>query len=414
MWLWIKHWRDWVMNDLLPISRIGSQQALHYSYEKAGLRLENQPIAWNAEAVLVEAIVGRLPSSGRSRADFSLHLPGQEPAHPESLRRDENNGPFRIFFRLPPLAQTTTAELYWRDKPMGQVTLPVLQRHEFLDKLSLQMPTLTVNLGRQSVACQSFISTQSRGLMASAMLTGATSLAPVLDLKFEVEFRAERWPATHGQRIPVQMSSSQLRGKQALVTVCPHKFPRRIGPWQATWLLEEQPLATQRVRAISKKHFERSLRISETRFVVQTHKGEVTLTRQPPDLKEIARLGPCFLVSSREVGMAGLCTLQTRAMIPGAVQPPLLLEQEVLITDGPTPFAPGTLDAGDLRQVTGFELCLGGQSLGILPMTPAPTAQFDNEGGFKPAMDFTWSTAAEDQLAERLSRLMDGGRGNGR
>ena len=34
----------------------------------------------------------------------------------------------------------------------------------------------------------------------------------------------------------------------------------------------------------------------------------------------------------------------------------LLLEEEVLITDGPTMFAPGTLDVADLNQVSGFEL----------------------------------------------------------
>jgi hypothetical protein len=229
---------------------------------------------------------------------------------------------------------------------------------------------------------------------------------PLADLNLEVEFCPERGgPA---QRVPAHLSSSQLKGKQALVSVSPHRLPRRIGPWEATWYLEGQPLAMQRIRAISKRQFERSLRVSETRFVVQNHKGQVTLTRQPPDLKEVARLGPCFLVSSRELGMAGLCTLQTRALVPGAVQPPLLTEQEVLITDGPTPFVPGTLDLADLQQVTGFELCLNGRALGLLPMTPAPSAHFTTEGGFKPPPTFAWSTAAEDQLAERLSRLMDG------
>ena len=52
---WIKRWRDWAMNDLWPLHRIGTQpQALHFSYEKAGLTLNDQPIPWNAEAVLVE------------------------------------------------------------------------------------------------------------------------------------------------------------------------------------------------------------------------------------------------------------------------------------------------------------------------------------------------------------------------
>ncbi len=405
MWHWIKRWRDWAMNDLLPVTRLTSQQALHYSYEKAGLKLDNQPIAWSAEAVLVEATV-RMPASNRNRADFLLVLPGQEPVPAESLRRDEAGGPFRLFFRLPTPKDTTAAELRWRERKLGQITLPILQRSEFLDKLQLHMPTLTVNLGQQTVACQSFVSTQSKGLMASALVSGPTSLAPLADLNLEVEFCPERGGAA--RRVPVQLSGSQLRSRQALITVTPHRLPRRIGPWQATWYLEDQPLGMQRVRAISKRQFERSLRISETRFVVQYRSGEVTLTRQPPELKEVLRLGPCFLISSRELGMAGLCTLQTRAIVPGAVQPPLLQEQELLITDGPTPFVPGTLDVGDLKQVTGFELCLNGRSLGLLPMTPAPTAQFNSEGGFKPAPGFTWSTAAEDQLTERLTRLMDG------
>jgi len=77
-----------------------------------------------------------------------------------------------------------------------------------------------------------------------------------------------------------------------------------------------------------------------------------------------------------------------------------------LITDGPAPFAPGTIDVADLSGVTGFELRLKDKVLGILPLTPAPTATFSNEGGFKPPADFHWSAAAEDQLKERLGRLL--------
>ena len=80
MWPWIKHWRDWAMNDLWPLYRISPQpQALHYSYEKAGLTLHDQPIPWNAEAVLVEALL-RLPDSTAARkSDFLLRVPGREP-----------------------------------------------------------------------------------------------------------------------------------------------------------------------------------------------------------------------------------------------------------------------------------------------------------------------------------------------
>src|SRR5205807_1504230 len=106
----------------------------------------------------------------------------------------------------------------------------------------------------------------------------------------------------------------------------------------------------------------------------------------------------------REAGMAGVCPVRIHAQVAGAVQPPLLLEQDLLITDGPTAVAPGTLDVADLTQVTAFDLSVKGQPLGTLPMCPAPTASFTAEGGFKPPHEFTWSTAAEEELNERLGR----------
>jgi hypothetical protein len=407
MWPWIKRWRDWAMNDLWRTPRAGLQsQALHHSFEKAGLTLDSQPIPWNAEAVLVEALL-RLPAStSRRKGDFLLRLPDREPVAAESMRREEAEDRCRLFFRLQTPAQALPAELLWRGHVLGQLTLPHLSREEFVQRLALQMPTLSVGLGDQSVSCQTFVATQCRGLMATALLTSPTSLAPIKDLGLQVEFRCERGGPAH--RVPVQMTSSQLRSKQALITVQPRRLPRRIGTWLATWFLEDRPLATQRVRAISKAAFIRSLRISETRFVVQNHKGEVTLARHPPALQDVVRVGPCFLVSSREQGMAGMCKLQAHVQVAGAVQPPLLMEQEVLITDGPFPFAPGTLDVADLERVSGFELRLRSRSLGVLPLAPAPTANFTSEGSFKPAADFSWSAAAEDQLNERLSRLMDG------
>jgi hypothetical protein len=406
MWPWIKRWRDWAMTDLWRTPRSGLQpQALHHSYEKAGLTLDDQPIPWNAEAVVVEARL-RLPASGRRKADFSLRVPEREAVPAESLRRDEADDHCRLFFRLPTPAQSTTAELLWRNHALGKVALPVIGRDEFVQRLCLDMPTLAVCLGDQSVACQTFVATQCRGLIATAVLGSATSLAPVADLGLQVEFRCERGGPV--QRVPVELTSSQLRGRQALVTVAPRRFPRRIGTWLATWLLDDRVLATQRIRAISKSAFVRSLRISETRFVVQSAKGEVTLARHPPALQGVARVGPCFLVSSREQGMAGVCRLQAHVQVAGAVQPPLLLEQEVLITDGPFPFAPGTLDVADLERVSGFELRLKTRSLGALPLAPAPTATFSSEGSFKAPTDFTWSAAAEDQLNDRLARLMEG------
>jgi hypothetical protein len=163
------------------------------------------------------------------------------------------------------------------------------------------------------------------------------------------------------------------------------------------------------VKAISQKVFHRSLRISDTRFVVVDWKQTMSIRRQLPPMIEVSRVGPCFLVSSREPGMAGLCTLHVHAQVPGGVQSPLLLEQEVLITDGPTMFAPGTLDVGDLGQTAAFELRQKSRTLGLLALSPVPTASFTSEGGFKAATsDFLWTSAADDELTERLNRLMNG------
>jgi hypothetical protein len=131
------------------------------------------------------------------------------------------------------------------------------------------------------------------------------------------------------------------------------------------------------------------------------------VNRQVPPRDGLARVGPCFLVSSSEAGMAGLCKLQVRALVVGGIQAPLLQEQAVLITDGPTPLAPGTVDVSDLAQVTGFDLRVGTRSLGILPLAPAPAAAFNGEGAFRPPIDYTWSAAADDELNERLAKLMN-------
>lgn len=406
MWPWIKRWRDWAVTDLWPKPRNGPQpQAMHYSFEKAGLTIDGQPIPWNAEAVVVECLLS--PGPTRRRADFSLRLPDQEPIAAEFLRLDEVEERWRLFFRLPVPSKTTIAELVWRKHVMGRITLPVLSREDFLANLSLEMPTLAVAVGEQTVACQTYVSVQGRGLIASALLTSPTSLAPLTDLSLRVELREGEGDGPPAINLPVTLSSSQLRGRQALVTTAPPKFPRRVTRWQATWLLDNRPLAMQHIRSISRPAFARSLRVSETRFVTQDKAGHLRVERQMPPREQLDRVGPCFLVSSNEVGMAGLCTLEVRAQLTGGLQSPLLMEQEFLLTDGPTPFAPGTLDIEDLAKVTAFELTVRGRPLGVLPLSPVPMASFTAEGGYHPPPEFAWSPVAEEQLFERLGKLLE-------
>jgi hypothetical protein len=82
-------------------------------------------------------------------------------------------------------------------------------------------------------------------------------------------------------------------------------------------------------------------------------------------------------------------------------------EQTLLITDGPALFAPGSIDAQELSQVAHFELRSRGTIIGTVSLCPTPTAVFTPEGGFEPAADFAWTPTAEDELTDRLSKLMD-------
>jgi hypothetical protein len=377
---------------------------MHFAFEKGGLVLDNQPIPWNADAVVVECLA-RLPGPAvRRREDFHLRIPGSDPVPLDNLRREETDDRYRLFFRLSPPGHTTNAEVIWRRTRLGELTLPAIGREEFLAKLTLQLPTLAVQLGGQTVACQAFVGGQCKGLTASALLASPTSLAPLLDLDFHVEYRPESAP--RGESGVVHLSSSQLRGKQALVSVTPPALVRRAGAHVLSWMVEGRCLATQRIKSLSKTMWLRSLRISDSRFVVEAPGGKVSLARQVPPWDEVAGVGPCFLISSSEVGVAATCNLGVRVQVGGGLQAPTIAEKSLLITDGPTPFVPGTLPTADLKHAAGFELCVGMRSLGCLALTAMPVARFDSEGGFQAPPAFLWSPAAEDQLQEKLAQLL--------
>jgi hypothetical protein len=227
---------------------------------------------------------------------------------------------------------------------------------------------------------------------------------PIQDMGMYVELRREEGGAAC--RVPVELSSSQLRANQALVTVVPPK-PRRMGTWQVTWYLGEKLLASQTIKAISQRQFVRSLRVVSTRFVLKSKKGDIKVAKYLPDLKGLESVGPCFLVASSETGMAGWCKLQIAVQVKGTLKAPPFEAQEVLITDGPLPFVPGTLDVGELDRLKQFELRCGRELLGKLYLSPVPAASFTQEGGFSSPESFEWTPAAEDQLQERLSKLLE-------
>jgi hypothetical protein len=378
---------------------------MHLSYEKSGLTIDQPPIPWNAEAVLVEVAVR---AQACRKDDFVLRLNGASFA-PDALRKESPGEPARVFFRIPVPQEDTVAELHWQGNRLSAIPLAILPREAFVATFTLQMPTVHARLGEHAVACQTFVGAQCQALFASALVGAATNLVPLVDLDLRVELH----DTAVLQSVPVQIASSQMRGRQALVAAHLAK-PRKTGDYAVVWKLGAQELARSRLRVVSKKQFLRSLRVSATRYVLQMSDGGMRVVRHLPtvgneiDLAGVARVGPCFLASSSQAGMAGLASFQVLAEVAGAERPPLLLEQECLVTDGPMPLLLGTLDAAELAQVKHFTLRTAEGTLGVLPVLASPTVRFTSEGGVQKIEDFAWSSAAEEQLNERLGQLLEG------
>jgi hypothetical protein len=403
MWRWIRHWRDWAMSEIVTPRRLAGQpQSVYFRSEKGGLTLDNQPVPWSAEAVVVEALL-RLPPAARRRADFALRVPGFDPIPAEILKADEAGQRHRLYFRFPVPKATGTAELMWKTHVLGSVVIPVVTPEQFLSELRMDLATAFVSVLGRSVAAQTFVTTQQQGLTASAVVRSPTGLVPLLDLGLSATFRTAR--GTKTVVTPVPLTASQLAGKEALVTALPPRLPRKAGEWTVTWTCPGRELATTRLRAITPRAFRDSLRVVDTRFGIVTSVGEFRVVRQMP-AENVAKAGPVFFVASREPGIGGLAEFEIGVQVPGVDRSPSVLEQTVLVTDGPTPVAPGLIPMTELKHASAFELRVKGRVLGVLPLSPVPTATFTAEGGYKPPPEFTWSAAAEDELSDRLARLM--------
>ena len=402
-----KRWNDLPDPDPRPLFRTAAAQSqvLHFSFEKAGLTLREGPIPWNADAVTVEAIV-RVPTiSAEVRDAFSLHLPGREPIAAEALRPAETSGQARLFFRFAVPPKTVFADLRWRERSLGQLTLPVLPQAAFLDQLQLVEGTIHVRLGTETRVCRGYVTTQAKELYASAILRSPTSLVPLADLVLAVEV-IER-SGTVRERHEAFLSSGQLAGTQALV-MTPLRKPRGSGRLIVRWTVAGESRFETPLQGLTLPAFRRSLRLSATRFLLEPREGAMPLARfAPPTLEGIERIGPVFLVTSGAEGMAAVAEFRVRVLdaVGGTVLE--MPTQTVVLSDGPAVIAPGTLAKVDLENAYAFELLYGEHRLGLLSVAPVPSAAFDAEGGFAvPDGEFAWSPSAEEQLHDRLGRLL--------
>lgn len=400
----IKHWFDWVVGELLPPARPRSTgQSAHIRYEKAGVTAAGPSIPWNADAVVAEFPL-RLQPAARHKADYLLRFPGQPPIAPEVLKRDDaDERLYRIFFRFPPPTASTSAELLWKNRLLTTVSVPVLSVEDYLGTLTFANPTVTVRIGGRSIAASTFVASQCRGLTAAAVLRSPSGLAPLADLGMTVAFREHRTGTE--QVVSVPLTAGQLASREALVSATAPKSPRKVGDYSAIWRIGSRPMNAHALTAISAARFAQSLRLSDARFAVIDPFGTVRTLRQPPPGG--IPFGPFFVLASRELGAAGLADLAVFPVMPKGSETGLpLFRESVLVTDGPTAFVPGPVEASTLGGAAGFELRLRSRVLGVLAFCPAPAATFDGEGGFKPPPDFAWSSAADEELTDRLLKLM--------
>jgi len=373
-------------------------------YQQASLIFTEQAIPWNADLVEVEVLC-RLPSKARRRVDFSLHAPGLPALLPETLLA-ENEDHHRLLFRLSPPAESTRCELRFQQHRLAPVMLPVMSPRDFNAALKFSQVTLAVRLGEQTTVAPRFVARHSQGFIASAVLSSPMPLASLTSSGLRVVFRNEGRGAEYSVDIP--LSRSQMQSREALVTAFLPRKPGFLGPWQVMWVTNGDVKAVARVQGLALREFHQSLRVLDSKFVVSDRQRGLRVVRQLPPLQDVACVGPCFLLASSDPGIAGRCRLSLNAVFQEGGPNECLAEQDVLLTDAGAVFAPVLMQVPRLRRVAGFELRHRSRVLASLSLSPIPRATFNAEGAYKPPSEFLWSASAEEELHERLLKLMKG------
>lgn len=395
---WPTHWLAWARNNLLRAARPRPLSAA-VGYERAGGTRWESPVPWAADAAVVDVLV-RLPVAARRKTDFAFRLPFA--TFPADAIRPDLDDRCRVTFRFPVPLDTVRGELLWKGRVLTTLPVHVLTPQTFLAGLAVANPTISVRLGAATVAASAFVPHRCDGLLAAAVLRCNTQLSPVAELGLKVTFHDEAGRQTFA--VPVVLTAAQLARSEAVVVAACPEVPWRSGGWWVTWSAGERTLCTQRVHGITADRFEGGVRLLEARFAVVDAGGAVRTVKLPPT-SGAERVGPCFVLSGAEAGAAAVCRFEVVGVSTGDARPLIWREADAVVSDAPAVFVPALFEAAQLDSLSGFELRLGGRLLGVASLRPVPAAVLTGEGGFVPPPDFTWTGAADDELAERLKRL---------
>jgi hypothetical protein len=403
---WFKRWQHWLTCKLpWPLQRLRGPQVrdIQFSYEKTGLVVHNEPVPWNAEAVMVEMAMVLPPKVVWRKSDFQLRIPGRPPLMPLSVQNTSEENLFQILFRFVPPQCDTVAKVYGHASLLGQVRLPFLSAEQFLGNLQLHSPMISASVGECAVASQVVVEGQCQSISASGVLVSSTSLLPLVDLDLSAEFTDH---ADHAENVRVNLTAAQLTSNQTLLSVVPPSMRRPLRRCSVLWKLQDRLLAHTTIRAIPMAAFQRSLHVLESRYLYQESQGGIVLSHHLPAREGTSRLMPCFLIASREPGMAALCPIEVRVLFRDTERAPVHVQQNVLVTDGPSLCLPASVSIDNLQEICSFELLCGGEVLAVLPVRPTPVATFTTEGSFRGSEEYEWTPFTEEELVDRLQRLM--------
>jgi hypothetical protein len=408
VWQWLKNSEARsISRFLLPFRHLLGPRLDHLriGYEKCGLSIYDEPVAWNAEAVLVEASLRAPFETEWRKSAFQLHLPGRPPLLPAGLELTRDPDTIRVLFRLPPLTGETEIELYWHGSRLGHARVPFVSPESFFAGLCLRSAAVFASLGKCTVQCRALLEEQCHGWSASGILSSSTSLLPLADHPITAEFTDSSSGYAHG--MPIRLTPSQLQARETLIAAFPPWQQDHLGRCAIRWMLRDRLLARVEMRLVDLPRLLQSLYLIDARYLFQESRGTFAVSRHLPAEVGSSRLRPCFLVASREPGVAAICPFEVRIHFREPELGPRTFCQDVLVTDGPSVCLPPGMSAEDFKEVRAFELLCLGRSLGILSASPTPAASFTDEGGFRPPANYSWTPVAEEELLERLQRLMN-------
>jgi hypothetical protein len=392
-WLW---WRLWRWGKPLLHS-------LRHEYEKAGIRIGEEPVPWNADDIFVHAQISLPPFVDWCKSDFELRAPGWRSQTAISVEKKQEDDLFDVCFRCPSLQGPVLAVLLCQGTRLGRIRLPFLSADNFLSGLRIDAATVVASLRDSEIPCQSLADGQSHHMIATGILCSPTSLLPLIG--FEIVAEVEDNDGQAERVIRPRLSAGQLQSKQASLCMTIGQSNRFRGGLRVNWRVGNRILARCSMRNVSRSMFQESIYLVESRYVYQDDPQSMNKESHRATAPENAFPRPCFVLASKEPGLAGVCPLELRVNFRDQARRPMAVLETMVITQTPALFSPKVpVRCGEIRS---FELFCAGRMLGVVRVSPAPSASFNREGGFKATEDYLWNAWAEEEVANRLQMLME-------